>query len=72
MISQPLRTLADARDHRLQHGLLQVVEQVMSAIEASAASAPWRDLVTLAPGFAEDAARFALGELMRLSPGGST
>ncbi len=34
-----------------------LVAQVAAAIEATAAEAPWRDLVQLAPGFAEEAAR---------------
>ena len=34
-----------------------LVAQVAAAIEATAAEAPWRDLVKLAPGFAEEAAR---------------
>lgn len=36
-----------------------LVAQVAAAIEATAGKAPWRDLVRLAPGFAEEAARTA-------------
>jgi hypothetical protein len=38
-----------------------LVAQVAAAIEATAGKAPWRDLVKLAPGFAEEAARAVLG-----------
>ena len=37
-----------------------LVAQVAAAIEATAGKAPWRDLVKLAPGFAEEAARAVL------------
>lgn len=38
----------------------ELVAQVAAAIEATAGKAPWRDLVRLAPGFAEEAAWAAL------------
>ncbi len=38
-----------------------LVAQVAAAIEATAGKAPWRDLVKLASGFAEEAARAVLG-----------
>ena len=47
-----------------------VVLLVARAIEATAARAPWSDSVRLAPGFAEDAARSAVGRITRALPDG--
>ena len=48
-----------------------LVAQVAAAIEATAETAPWCDLVKLAPGFAEEAARAVLGLAWQSARGSS-
>lgn len=40
--------------------MADLIALVAAAIETTAGKAPWRDLVKLAPGFAEEAARAVL------------
>lgn len=54
-------TVADA-------DLSGLVVLLARAIEATAENAPWIDSVQLAPGFAEEAARLAVGQITRASP----
>lgn len=42
------------------------MRRIAEAIETQAANSQWRGRVTLAPGFAEDAARNAVGGMLDL------
>lgn len=62
---EPVAALATAQE-RPDRGVVELAARIARAIEATAARAPWCELVSVAPGFAEAAAWSAIeGEMTR-------